>query len=198
MAKDKIKSGSDAGYEFLLSSDIDNSNPAVQAEQLNWLHYIMNIGTITGGSEDETLMVFVSMPWIMSMLTFSKLLQIISKLNMVLIKVKIKPLNTCLSWKHGLTTMPITMKTLKACPIAEWTDPIALSLVYSLLRPIGNRSGVEPLISNSLNDRSESGKNSKRMANYSFVRAHDSEVQSIIGQIIKMKSTLNQQGIPHA
>ena len=64
-------------------------------------------------------------------------------------------------------------------------DPMHLALVYSLLRPIGNRSGVEPLISNSLNDRSESGKNSKRMANYAFVRAHDSEVQSIIGQIIK-------------
>ena len=61
----------------------------------------------------KTLMVFVSMPWIMSMLTFSKLLQITSKLSMVLIKAKNKLLSTCLSWKHGLTMMPITMKTPK-------------------------------------------------------------------------------------
>ena len=49
------KDTSNGGFEFLLANDIDNSNPAVQAEQLNWLHYIMNIGTITGGSEDEKL-----------------------------------------------------------------------------------------------------------------------------------------------
>ena len=36
---------SNGGYELLLANDIDNSNPAVQAEQLNWLHYIMNIGS---------------------------------------------------------------------------------------------------------------------------------------------------------
>ena len=58
----------------------------------------------------KTSMVFVSMPWIMSMLTFFKLLQITSKLSMVLTKAKNKLLNTCLSWKHGLTTMPTTMK----------------------------------------------------------------------------------------
>ena len=38
------KDTSNGGFEFLLANDIDNSNPAVQAEQLNWLHYIMNIG----------------------------------------------------------------------------------------------------------------------------------------------------------
>ena len=30
----------------MLANDIDNSNPAVQAEQLNWLHFMMNIGSI--------------------------------------------------------------------------------------------------------------------------------------------------------
>ena len=37
---------SNGGYEFLLANDFDNSNPAVQAEQLNWLHYMMNFGSI--------------------------------------------------------------------------------------------------------------------------------------------------------
>ena len=35
------------GAEFLLANDIDNSNPIVQAEQLNWLHYLLNFGNIT-------------------------------------------------------------------------------------------------------------------------------------------------------
>ena len=53
MAKDKIKSGSDAGYELLLSSDIDNSNPIVQAEMLNQLYYFMNWGQIVFGDKDK-------------------------------------------------------------------------------------------------------------------------------------------------
>ena len=31
---------------MLLANDVDNSNPIVQAEQLNWLYYMMNIGSI--------------------------------------------------------------------------------------------------------------------------------------------------------
>ena len=41
-----FKDNSIGGLEFLLANDIDNSNPAVQAEQLNWLHFMMNIGSI--------------------------------------------------------------------------------------------------------------------------------------------------------
>ena len=32
------------GYEFLLANDVDNSNPVVQAEQLNQIHYLVNWG----------------------------------------------------------------------------------------------------------------------------------------------------------
>ncbi|WP_280515158.1 glycoside hydrolase family 70 protein, partial [Lactobacillus nasalidis] len=38
--------------EFLLANDIDNSNPVVQAEQLNWMHYLLNYGTITAKDDD--------------------------------------------------------------------------------------------------------------------------------------------------
>lgn len=40
------------GEEFLLANDVDNSNPVVQAEQLNWLHYLMNFGQITANDPD--------------------------------------------------------------------------------------------------------------------------------------------------
>lgn len=42
-----IKDHDNKGSEFLLANDIDNSNPIVQAEELNWLHYLMNFGSIT-------------------------------------------------------------------------------------------------------------------------------------------------------
>ncbi|WP_367301135.1 glycoside hydrolase family 70 protein [Leuconostoc carnosum] len=37
--------------EFLLANDIDNSNPIVQVEDLNWLYYLMNFGTNTGNDD---------------------------------------------------------------------------------------------------------------------------------------------------
>ncbi|GAJ26855.1 glucosyltransferase GtfG [Liquorilactobacillus sucicola DSM 21376 = JCM 15457] len=43
-----IKNNENKGSEFLLANDIDNSNPVVQAEELNWLHYLLNFGSITG------------------------------------------------------------------------------------------------------------------------------------------------------
>ncbi len=40
------------GYELLLANDVDNSNPIVQAEQLNHFHYLMNWGEIVMGDKD--------------------------------------------------------------------------------------------------------------------------------------------------
>ena len=47
-----IKGDTDKQKEFLLANDIDNSNPVVQAEQLNWMHYLLNYGTITANDKD--------------------------------------------------------------------------------------------------------------------------------------------------
>ena len=40
------------GYEFLLANDVDNSNPVVQAERLNQIHYLVNWGSIVMGDKD--------------------------------------------------------------------------------------------------------------------------------------------------
>lgn len=34
-------------FDFLLANDVDNSNPSVQAEDINWLHYLTHFGSIT-------------------------------------------------------------------------------------------------------------------------------------------------------
>ncbi len=77
----------------------------------------------------------------------------------------IKHMSILEAWSHTTHT---TMKTLQ---VFHHGFNLALSIGIFTLRPIGNRSGVEPLISNSMNDRSERVKTSKRMANYAFVRA---------------------------
>ena len=41
-----------AVLSFLLANDVDNSNPVVQAEQLNWLHFLMNFGSIYANDPD--------------------------------------------------------------------------------------------------------------------------------------------------
>lgn len=175
---------SSGGYEFLLANDIDNSNPAVQAEQLNWLHYIMNIGTLTGGSEDEN---FDGVRVDAVDNVNADLLQIASDYFKAKYGVDrseedaIKHMSILEAWSHNDAYYNEDTKGAQL----PMDDPLRLSMVFSFLRPIGNRSGLEPLITNSLNNRSESGKNGKRMANYAFVRAHDSEVQSVIGEIIR-------------
>ena len=179
-----FKDNSSGGFEFLLANDIDNSNPAVQAEQLNWLHYIMNIGTLTGGNSDEN---FDGVRVDAVDNVNADLLQIASDYFKAKYGVEkseeeaIKHLSILEAWSHNDAYYNEDTKGAQL----PMDDPLRLAMVFSFLRPIGNRSGLEPLITNSLNDRSESKKNTKRMANYTFVRAHDSEVQSVIGQIIK-------------
>ncbi|MHA8138272.1 glycoside hydrolase family 70 protein [Lactobacillaceae bacterium Scapto_B20] len=43
---------SDNYFSFLLANDVDNSNPSVQAENLNWLYYMMNFGSITDNNSN--------------------------------------------------------------------------------------------------------------------------------------------------
>ncbi|GAP05007.1 glycoside hydrolase family 70 protein, partial [Fructobacillus tropaeoli] len=40
-------------FDFLLANDVDNQNPIVQAEDLNWLYYLMNFGSITTNGLDN-------------------------------------------------------------------------------------------------------------------------------------------------
>ena len=64
-------------------------------------------------TQQPTLTVCVSMPWITWMPTFSKSLQITSKQLMVLTSLKPMPSNTCHTWKLGLPTILTITRTLR-------------------------------------------------------------------------------------
>ncbi len=185
------------GFEFLLANDIDNSNPVVQAEQLNWLHYIMNIGSLTGGDASED---FDGLRVDAVDNVDADLLQIASDYMKARYKIdqseadSIKHLSIQEAWSHNDPYYTTDMKDAQL----PMDDLARLSMVFSLLRPIngtnGARSGLEPLIDNSLNPRSAGKKNTDRRANYTFVRAHDSEVQTVIGEIIKREINTSSTG----
>lgn len=62
------------------------------------------------------------------------------------------------------------------------------------MRPLSERSGLEPTITNSLTDRSSDTTENSTTPSYVFVRAHDSEVQTVIAQIIKDQINPNTDG----
>ncbi|WP_241209302.1 glycoside hydrolase family 70 protein, partial [Streptococcus sp. DD11] len=185
---------SNGGYEFLLANDIDNSNPAVQAEQLNWLHFMMNFGSIVANDPTAN---FDGVRVDAVDNVNADLLQIASDYFKAYYGVNdseakaIAHLSILEAWSDN---DPDYNKDNKGAQLPI-DNKLRLSLLYSFLRPLSVRSGVEPTISNSLNDRSKANKNTERMANYVFVRAHDSEVQTVIADIIKKNINPNTDGL---
>lgn len=193
---------STGGYEFLLANDIDNSNPVVQAEQLNWLHYLMNYGSIVA-NDPEANFDGVRVDAVDNV--NADLLQIASDYFKAYYGVDkseknaINHLSILEAWSDN---DPQYNKDTYGAQLPI-DNKLRLSLLYALARPLEKdttdksniRSGLEPLITNSLNDRSAQGKNSERMANYIFIRAHDSEVQTVIAKIIKDNINPNTDGL---
>ncbi|MGT2750258.1 glycoside hydrolase family 70 protein [Streptococcus orisasini] len=190
------------GYEFLLANDIDNSNPAVQAEQLNWLHYLMNYGSIVA-NDPEANFDGVRVDAVDNV--NADLLQIASDYFKAYYGVgkseknAINHLSILEAWSDN---DPQYNKDTYGAQLPI-DNKLRLSLLYALARPLEKdatdksniRSGLEPLITNSLNDRSAEGKKGERMANYIFIRAHDSEVQTVIAKIIKDNINPNTDGL---
>lgn len=190
--KNKFKDNSNGGYDFLLANDIDNSNPTVQAEQLNWLHFIMNFGSIIANDPTAN---FDGVRVDAVDNVDADLLQVASDYFKAKYKVdsseanSINHLSILEAWSDNDPYFNESVKGAQL-PIDNLNR---LSLLYSLMRPKDERTpSLWPLIGNSLNNRSSdidpstgvAYKDSERLANYVFVRAHDSEVQTVIAKII--------------
>jgi len=188
---DKYKQG---GFELLLANDVDNSNPTVQAEQLNWLHYMMNIGSILkndptanfdGYRVDAVDNVDADLLQIAG--SYAKAAYGIDKNN----AAANQHLSILEDWgdqdsayikAHG--NEQITMDF-----------PIHLAMKYALNMPLDKRSGLEPTRTYSLVDRTSDNSEDSAQPNYSFIRAHDSEVQTNIADIIKDKINPESTGL---
>ncbi|WP_184284926.1 glycoside hydrolase family 70 protein, partial [Leuconostoc carnosum] len=187
-------SGQQGGYEMLLANDVDNSNPVVQAEQLNWLYYMMNIGTITQNDPSAN---FDGYRVDAVDNVDADLLQIASDYFKAAYKIdqSDSQANAHLSILEDWESKDAAYIKAHGNNQLTMDFPIHLGLKYALNVPVSQRSGLEQTITNSLVDRTEDATENTAQPNYSFIRAHDSEVQTVIAQIVKDKINPNSDGL---
>ncbi|WP_223824704.1 glycoside hydrolase family 70 protein [Leuconostoc mesenteroides] len=186
--------GDQGGYEMLLANDVDNSNPIVQAEQLNWLYYMMNIGSI---AQNDPTANFDGYRVDAVDNVNADLLQIAGDYFKAAYGTNQSDANA----NNHISILEDWDNNDPAYVKAQGNNqltmdfPMHLALKYSLNMPSSARSGLEPAISTSLVNRAADATENEAQPNYSFIRAHDSEVQTVIAQIIKDKINPSSDGL---
>ncbi|MCK8634481.1 KxYKxGKxW signal peptide domain-containing protein [Apilactobacillus kunkeei] len=173
----------DSGFEFLLANDVDNSNPVVQAETLNWLHYLMNFGSIVN-NDNSANFDGVRVDAVDNM--DADVLNIISQYFRDAYKINANDVNSnnhlsiLEDWSgndpyyqkdHGTNQMTIDSGYLG-------------SLRSILMYNPSVRSDMSNIINAGVVNRQDDNTTNKAIPNYEIVRAHDAGVQDIISQII--------------
>ena len=198
LANDKIKSGSDAGYEFLLSSDIDNSNPVVQAEMLNQLYYFLNWGQIVFGDKDKDAHFDGIRVDAVDNVSID-MLQLVSSYMKAAYKVNesearaLAHISILEAWSQN---DPYYVDEHNTAALSM-DNGLRLSIVHGLTRPVTNKgigarnASMKDLVNGGyfgLSNRADvTSYDQLGFATYLFVRAHDSEVQTVIADIISKK-----------
>ncbi|MGN1407813.1 glycoside hydrolase family 70 protein [Lactobacillus sp.] len=173
--------------EFLLSNDIDNSNPVVQAEQLNWMHYLLNYGTITAKDNDAN---FDSIRVDAVDNVDTDLLNIAGDYfkdvyGMNTDAKSNSHLNILEDWDHSDPDYVNKMGNPQITMDDKWKGTLGVVLTQD---PDGNNS-LSSLIGtssdNSLVNRTKLDGSESVIPNYAFIRAHDNNSQENIQQAIK-------------
>ncbi|MHA8137802.1 glycoside hydrolase family 70 protein [Lactobacillaceae bacterium Scapto_B20] len=178
------------GYEFLLANDVDNSNPVVQAEDLNWLHYLMNFGSITQNDSNANFdsirvdavdnmdadIVNIAAQYFKDVYKVDQSEQ--NANNHISILENWSPNDPYAESDQGSNQLSIDSSFLNSITSNLFSNPSQRGNLSSLINGIVNRS----------NDNNYNS----AIPNYSIVRAHDSGVQTIIAKIINDK--LNDGG----
>ncbi|QHM55600.1 glycoside hydrolase family 70 protein [Leuconostoc mesenteroides] len=174
---------SKGGYELLLANDIDNSNPVVQAEQLNWLHYLLNFGSITDNDHDAN---FDSIRIDAVDNVDSDLLQIAANYMKLVYGTdkNDETANKHLSILEDWSANDFKYVSDKGSDQLTMDNKVQTQLLYSLTKSPNTRATMKRFLEYYNVDRSVDNTENAAVPNYSFVRAHDSEVQTVIAQII--------------
>ncbi|MCT3075873.1 hydrolase [Leuconostoc citreum] len=174
---------SKGGFELLLANDVDNSNPVVQAEQLNWLHYLMNFGSITANDSAAN---FDGIRVDAVDNVDADLLQIAADYFKAAYGVDKNDatanqhLSILEDWSHN---DPEYVKDFGNNQLTM-DDYMHTQLIWSLTKDMRMRGTMQRFMDYYLVNRNHDSTENTAIPNYSFVRAHDSEVQTVIAQII--------------
>lgn len=172
----------DNQFDFLLANDVDNSNPAVQAEDINWLYYLTHFGTITGKNDKANFdsirldaVDFVSN-------------EIIERSNDYLRDLYKLTKSDANADKHiSLVEAGVDAGTSSTNGDSLVEAPFRLS-AYGLLHNSGKVDALQDLVKEVdsgvlISDHSKNSKDGG-VPNYSIVHAHDKDVQERVGQAI--------------
>ena len=178
------------GYEFLLANDVDNSNPVVQAEQLNQIHYLVNWGSIVMGDKDAN---------------FDGIrVDAVDNVDADLLQVYTNYFRAAFGVDKSEANALAHISILEAWDLNDNAynqkhDGAALAmdnnLRYAIMGALyGSGSSLKDLITSSLTDRTNDSKYGDTQANYIFARAHDNLVQDIIRDIVQKEINPKSDG----
>ena len=178
------------GYEFLLANDVDNSNPVVQAEQLNQIHYLVNWGSIVMGDKDAN---------------FDGIrVDAVDNVDADLLQVYTNYFRATFGVDKSEANALAHISILEAWDLNDNAynqkhDGAALAmdnnLRYAIMGALyGSGSSLKDLITSSLTDRTNNSKYGDTQANYIFARAHDNLVQDIIRDIVQKEINPKSDG----
>ncbi|MFY1049781.1 glycoside hydrolase family 70 protein [Apilactobacillus sp. 1-1-2] len=168
-------------YELLLANDVDNSNPTVQAEDLNNFYYLMNIssilgkganGNFDGGREDAT----GSMDYDITQLIENFQ---VKRFNMTSDAKANAHLNLL---EDGAPESRVSVAQDGNKGLTHDMDNTN-TLVYPFTLAPGKRSQLSQVITNDWVNRGDDYTENKVTPNYSFLNVHDG-VQTFIANII--------------
>lgn len=178
------------GYEFLLANDVDNSNPVVQAEQLNQIYYLVNWGSIVMGDKDAN---------------FDGIrVDAVDNVDADLLQVYTNYFRAAFGVDKSEANALAHISILEAWDLNDNDynqkhDGAALAmdnnLRYAIMGALyGSGSSLKDLITSSLTDRTNNSKYGDTQANYIFARAHDNLVQDIIRDIVQKEINPKSDG----
>ncbi len=178
------------GYEFLLATYVDNSNPVVQAEQLNQIHYLVNWGSIVMGDKDAN---------------FDGIrVDAVDNVDADLLQVYTNYFRAAFGVDKSEANALAHISILEAWDLNDNDynqkhDGAALAmdnnLRYAIMGALyGSGSSLKDLITSSSTDRTNNSKYGDTQANYIFARAHDNLVQDIIRDIVQKEINPKSDG----
>ncbi|MFQ6761269.1 glycoside hydrolase family 70 protein [Limosilactobacillus reuteri] len=173
---------SDNGYEFLTGIDIDNSNPVVQAENLNWEYFLLNYGKLMGYNPDGNFDGFrIDAADHIDADVLDQTGQLMD--DMYHMKGNPQNANNHLSYNEGYRSSAARMLNKKGNP-QLYMDYVG-STLGNVLGRANNRDTISNLITGSIVNRQNDVTENEATPNWSYVTNHDSRANLINGLISK-------------
>ena len=174
---------SDNSPELLVGNDIDNSNPVVQAENLNWEYFLLNYGKLMGYNKDGNFDGFrIDASDNIDADVLDQMGQLMN--DMYHMKGNPQNANNHLSYNEGYHSGAAQMLNKKGNP-QLYMDSGEFYTLENVLGRANNRDNISDLVTNSIVNRQNDVTENEATPNWSFVTNHDQRKNLINRLIIK-------------